>query len=37
MTSNPVARIERPARLLVNENEQGGVWAVYNAAALPLR
>ena len=30
MTSNPVAGIDWPVRLLVIEDEQGGVWAVYN-------
>ena len=30
MTSNPVAGIDWPVRLLVMEDEQGGVWAVYN-------
>ena len=30
MTSNPIAKIDWPVRLLVVEDEQGGVWAVYN-------
>ena len=30
MTSNPLAGIEWPVRLLVIEDERGGVWAVYN-------
>jgi uncharacterized protein (DUF302 family) len=30
MTSNPIAGIDWPVRLLVVEVEQGGVWAVYN-------
>jgi uncharacterized protein (DUF302 family) len=30
MTSNPVAGIDWPVRLLVIEDERGDVWAVYN-------
>jgi uncharacterized protein (DUF302 family) len=30
MTSNPIAGIDWPVRLLVVEDEEGGVWAVYN-------
>jgi uncharacterized protein (DUF302 family) len=30
MTSNPVAGIDWPVRLLVIQDENGNVWAIYN-------
>jgi uncharacterized protein (DUF302 family) len=37
MTSNPLAGIDWPVRLLVVEDEQGDVWAVYNDFAYLAR
>jgi uncharacterized protein (DUF302 family) len=37
MTSNPLAGIDWPVRLLILEDEQGEVWAVYNDFAYIAR
>jgi uncharacterized protein (DUF302 family) len=37
MTSNPIAGIDWPVRLLVVEDEKGDVWAVYNDFAAIAR